>query len=226
LVVADNPVLLAIDTSTEMTGIALYSGARVSELTWHSGRNQTVSLLDQVRHLLEINRLGLDRVGAVAVATGPGTFNGLRVGLSTAKGLGYGRTIPVYGVGTLDATAYPHRSSTLPIRAFVPAGRGRVVFCDFRERNGRWVRVGDLQNRLFGELTEGLTEKTLLAGEIPANADSELLNAPNVELPELALRTRRPGFVAEIAWMRWQSGDDDELAVLEPAYVHGTRPGT
>jgi tRNA threonylcarbamoyladenosine biosynthesis protein TsaB len=222
---ADNPVLLAIDTSTEMTGIAVYSGARVSELMWHSGRNQTVSLLDQIRHLFEINRLELDRLGAVAIATGPGTFNGLRVGLSTAKGLGFGRSVPVYGVGTLDATAYPHRSSPLPIRAFVPAGRGRVVFCDYRERNGRWVRVGDLQNRLFEELPEGLVEKTLLAGEIPANADAELLTAPNIQFPELALRTRRPGYVAEIAWRRWQAGEDDELAALEPAYVHGTRPG-
>jgi tRNA threonylcarbamoyladenosine biosynthesis protein TsaB len=225
-VVTDSPVLLAIDTSTEMTGISLYSGSRLAELVWHSGRNQTVSLLDQIQHLLEINRLELDRLSAVAVATGPGTFNGLRVGLSTAKGLGYGRSIPVFGVGTLEATAYPHRSSTLPIRAFVPAGRGRVVFCDYRERNGRWVRLGELQNRLFGELTEGLAERTLLAGEIPVNADLDQLQYQNVELPDIALRGRRPGYVAEIAWKRWQAGDEDELSALEPAYVHGTRPGS
>jgi tRNA threonylcarbamoyladenosine biosynthesis protein TsaB len=225
-VTADNPVLLAIDTSTEMTGIALYSGSRISELIWHAGRNQTVSLLDQVNHLMHINRLDLSRVGAIAVATGPGTFNGLRVGLSTAKGFGYGRSIPVFGVDTLEATAYPHRESSLPIRAFVPAGRGRVVSGDFRLRNGRWVRSGEMQNRHFSELVEGLTERTLVTGEIPASGDLEQLDHQFVEFPRLALRSRRPGSVAEIAWNRWHSGADDDLAALKPMYIHGARSAT
>jgi tRNA threonylcarbamoyladenosine biosynthesis protein TsaB len=225
-VAADEPVLLAIDTSTEMTGLALYSGARVSELVWHSGRNQTISLLLQIKHLLKLNRLDLPDLGAVGVATGPGTFNGLRVGLSTAKGLGYGRGIPVFGVGTLEATAYPHRSSTLPIRAFVPAGRGRVVFSDYQQRSGRWVRRGDMQNRIFAELASDLSERTLVTGEAPSGFDLDELESQHVDVPRLALRARRPSCVAEIAWNRWHSGESDDLSTLEPLYVHGARSGS
>lgn len=219
-------VMLAIDTSTEVTGIALYDDTNVSELTWRAGRNQTVSLLPQIRHLLEINRLDLDAIAAIAVATGPGTFNGLRVGLSTAKGLSYGRGLPIIGVDTLEATAYPHRSAGYPIRAFVPAGRGRVVFGDFRERNRRWMRVGEMQNRRFDELTAGLSEVTLLAGEIPDNVEREQFDSERIVLPPSAMRARRPACVAEIAYRRWAEGDTDDIAVLEPVYVHGSRSAT
>lgn len=219
-------MMLAIDTSTEVTGLALYDGAQVSELTWRAGRNQTVSLLPQIRHLLKSNRLELDTIAAIAVATGPGTFNGLRVGLSTAKGLSYGRDLPIVGVDTLEATAYSHRSSGYPIRAFVPAGRGRVVFGDFRERNRRWMRIGELQNRRFEDLTAGLAEATLFAGEIPASAELEQFASDMVVLPPAALRSRRPACVAEIAYRRWAAGDTDDIAVLEPVYVHGSRQET
>jgi tRNA threonylcarbamoyladenosine biosynthesis protein TsaB len=221
-----NSLLLAVDTSTEMAGLALYNGQRVSELVWHSGRNQTTGLLEQIQYILRLNRLTLADVGAIGVATGPGTFNGLRVGLSVAKGLGYGRSIPVYGVDTLDATAYPHRTSTIPIRAFVPAGRGRIVFCDYRHRNGRWVRAGDMQNRPFAELTAGLSERTLVTGETPASHNLENLPEGKAEVPRLSLRARRPSSIAEIAWRRWQAGESDDLPALEPLYVHGKRAAT
>jgi tRNA threonylcarbamoyladenosine biosynthesis protein TsaB len=218
--------LLAIDTSTEITGLALFDGQTVSELTWRAGRNQTVRLLSELQHLLELNNLTLDDVGAVAVAVGPGTFNGLRVGLSTAKGISYARTIPIVGVNTLEATAYPFSKSGTPIRAFVPAGRGRTVFCDYRTRNGRWVRQGEMQNRPFEELTSGLNERTLVVGEVPGGLSRDSLNGANAELPPAALVARRPAYVAEIAHRRWMASDVDEIAALEPVYVHGARSGT
>ena len=218
-------MMLAIDTSTEMTGLSLYDGNRVSELVWHSGRNQSSVLLQQIEHLLLINRTELSQLTSIAVALGPGTFNGLRVGLSTAKGLGYGRSIPVFGVDTLEVTAYPHLGANQPIRAFVPAGRGRVVFGDYRYRNKRWVRSGELQNRTFDELTNGLAEPTLLAGEIPPNVDLDDLKVENARFVRASLRTRRPGHLAEIGWNRWAEGEHDDVAALEPLYVHSARTG-
>ncbi|MEX2425402.1 MAG: tRNA (adenosine(37)-N6)-threonylcarbamoyltransferase complex dimerization subunit type 1 TsaB [Thermomicrobiaceae bacterium] len=221
---ADNShVLLALDTSTESAGLAIYDGARISELVWNAGRNQTLTLLGQLTHLLEINGRELDEIGAIAVATGPGTFNGLRVGMSTAKGLAYGRDIPLLGVDTLEITAYPHRSSSRPVRAFVPAGRGRTVFSDYRKRNNRWVRDGEMHNRPFPELASGIAELTLLTGEAPSGYALEDLESDLVEIPRLALRSRRPGCLAEIAWRRWMAGERDDIAGMEPAYVHSAR---
>jgi tRNA threonylcarbamoyladenosine biosynthesis protein TsaB len=216
-------VILAIDTSTEMAGIALYSANHVSELVWHAGRNQTQTLLVQIEHLLSLNQLSLDDVGAIAVTVGPGMFNGLRVGLSTAKGLGFGRSIPVFGIDTLDVTAYPHRSSAKSIRAFVPAGRGRVVSGDYRKRSNRWTRAGEPENRHFSELSTGIAPDMVVVGEIPAGADVSALDHGADQIPGLALRARRPGHLAELGWRRWQAGDPDEITSIEPIYVHGTR---
>ena len=222
---AGNLWMLAIDTSTTLTGIALYDGVSAYELIWRSGRNQTRSLLTQIRELLGLNGLALTDFGAIAVATGPGTFNGLRVGLSTAKGLAYGNDLAIYGIDTLEATAYPHRSSGQPIRAFVPAGRGRAVYCDYRVRNQRWMRAGEMQNKPFAELTAGLSEPTLLVGELSDRETLELLESDMAEIPPAALRSRKPSCVAELAWQRRERGEADEIAALEPVYVHGARNG-
>src|SRR5215210_4830202 len=100
-------VLLAFDSSTEQAGVALFDGVRRAEVAWDAGRTQTTSLLGQVHHLLGLLSLTVGDLGAIAVATGPGTFNGLRVGVSLAKGLAIALEIPILGVPTLAAGALP-----------------------------------------------------------------------------------------------------------------------
>ncbi|HET7035841.1 MAG TPA: tRNA (adenosine(37)-N6)-threonylcarbamoyltransferase complex dimerization subunit type 1 TsaB [Thermomicrobiaceae bacterium] len=221
----DDRLLLAIDSSTEIAGLALYDGDSVSELIWNAGRHQTVSLIPEVDQLLRLNGRDLADVRAVAVAIGPGSFNGLRVGLSVAKGLAYALGLPLVGVGTLDATAYPHTGARAPIRALVLAGRGRAVFADFRYRNGNWRRLSELRNVAVAELVEGLTEKTVLVGDMSEALANQLAAAPLAVVPPPALRARRPAYLAEIGHRRWQAGEVDVLEALEPVYVHGVAPG-
>lgn len=216
--------LLAIDSSTEWSGVALYDGDDFSELTWDAGRNQTSTLSVEIMHLLSLSRVNLSDLGAIAVAIGPGSFNGLRVGLSVAKGLCYGLKIPICGVGTLDIAAYPHAASRSPIRAFVRAGRGRAVYADYRHRNGRWVRATELQNEPFDAISGQLTERTIIVGEMPGDLAAKLADETLAVLPSPALRLRRPSYLAEIGFRRWQAGDVDPLEALEPLYVHGASP--
>ena len=224
---AVDPLLLAIDTSTETAGLALYDGDVISEVTWAAGRNQTVSLLTEIERLLSMNGRRAADLRALGVAVGPGTFNGLRVGMSVAKGLALGLGLPLVGVVTLDAVAYPHARARLPIRAFVAAGRGRAVYADYRHRNGRWVRLSEMQNTVIEHLAEGLTERTILVGDVVGEAATRLEEHALVTLPSPALRLRRPSYLAEIAFRRWQQGDVDRLEVLEPVYIQtGTVSGT
>jgi tRNA threonylcarbamoyladenosine biosynthesis protein TsaB len=224
LVPSRGQTLLAIDSSTENTGVALYDGDVFSELTWNAGRNQTSALSVEIMHLLGLANVELSDLGAIAVAIGPGSFNGLRVGLSVAKGLCYGLKIPICGIGTLDITAYPHAASRAPIRAFVRAGRGRVVYADYRHRNGRWVRTTDLHNEQFDTIASQLTERTIIVGEMPADLAARLEAESLAVVPSPALRTRRPSYLAEIGFRRWSAGDIDSLESLEPVYVHGGTP--
>ena len=126
--------LLAIDSSTDQAGIALFDGQRLAELSWIAGRTQTTSLLSEVDHLLKLQGVTLKDIAAIAVATGPGAFSGLRVGFGIAKGLSLARGIPLIGVPTLDATAYFWSIQESPVVAVVQAGRGRVVWAEYGHR--------------------------------------------------------------------------------------------
>ncbi len=221
---SDGRTLLAIDSSTPVTGLALYDGETCSELVWNAGRNQTTSLSAQMMYLLELSGLELRDLGAVAVAIGPGSFNGLRVGLSVAKGLCYGLGLPILGAGTLDVAAYPHTGHRSPIRAFVRAGRGRAVYADFRHRNGRWVRTSDLSNAPLDDIAEQLSERTIIVGDMPRSLAEKLAQEPHAVVPDPALRMRRPSYLAEIGYHRWEANDTDSLEALEPVYVHGVAP--
>lgn len=216
--------LLGIDTSSEVVSIALRPTASTAvfggELTWPAGRNQTTALVAEIDHLLGLCQIGAEQLSAVVVATGPGGFNSLRVGMSVAKGFAFALDIPIVGVGTLDAAARSVTAWGLPIRAFVPAGRGRSVSLDFRPLGGQLQPIGEITNRRTAELAADLATPTVLIGDVTI-ADVALLgDAPNVVLPPVALRRRRASFMIDLALDRWRSGDWDDLAELEPLYIH------
>ncbi len=216
--------LLAIDSSTEQAGIALTDGLRCAEQTWDAGRAQTTVLLAEIDHLLNVVGIGLGEVRGIAVATGPGTFNGLRVGMSIAKGLVLGLGVPVLGVPTLAATALPFAATGLPVVAVVSAGRGRLVWASYGVQAGRWSEMAPPRNGLVAELAAELTGRTrgvIVTGELNPAQEAALAALPGISLPARILRLRRPAAVAELAWARFQSGEADDPVVLEPTYLHG-----
>ena len=210
--------LLAIDTSTEQAGIALYDGTHILEYSWPGGRQQTVSVLPAIERLLDDARITLAEIGAVAVATGPGSFTGLRVGLSMAKGLAIDGERAVIGVPTLDVTAAPHRMFGIPVVALVPAGRGRVVWAAYPTHGG----ASPVTNSSFDEFVATLEAHrySAVVGELSPQQRARI-DSIGVRVASPALSVRRPAVLAEIAYLRWQLGDVDEPTTLEPLYVHG-----
>lgn len=219
-----NGRLLAIDSSTERAGVALFDGDTIAEISWIAGRSQTTSLLGEIDHLLRLNGLGLSDVAAVAVATGPGAFSALRVGAGTAKGLALARDLPVIGIPTLDIAAAPFRWPGRATIAVVAAGRGRLVWADYGARDGTWSQTAPPVNGTPAELRDAclaVPGEVLVTGEISEEFARELSHLPGVTVPPTPDRARRPGALAGLAWPRWLRRDTDDLATLEPLYLHG-----
>ncbi len=219
-------MILAIDTSTAHTGIAVYNGCEVlGEYTWASPSRQTAALAPAVRDLL--NKLEIDRkdLKALAVALGPGSFTGLRVGLSFAKGMSLGLGIPVIGIPTLDVTAYQQPVEDLPLCAFLQAGRGKLAASFYRKKAGRWgsSRVGDGKIEVFTiqTLAERITEPTVLCGEFSTESWTEIrrLNK-NIKTPSPASNLRRAGYLAELGWKVFKQGEYPPVSSLKPIYLH------
>jgi tRNA threonylcarbamoyladenosine biosynthesis protein TsaB len=215
--------LLAIDTSTVSAGIALYAATGLlAECAWPAGRAQTTTLLPEIARLTALCGLRPADLGAIAVASGPGTFNGLRVGMSTAKGLAHALGVPLLGVPTLDVLAYPHGGQRLPIRAVIVAGRGRYVSARYVSPDGVPRQASAYANTTLDGLAGLIDEPTLVCGELPfERLAAWRIAAAQAQIASPALGARRAGSLAEIAWARLRAGEYDDPATLEPIYVHG-----
>ena len=98
------PLILHIETSTELCSVALSRGISCLAVKENfEGRNHAALLTPYIEYLLSANDIFVDQLDAVAVSSGPGSYTGLRIGLSTAKGLCYGGNIPLIAVSTLQA---------------------------------------------------------------------------------------------------------------------------
>ena len=108
-------LLLALDTSTSYASIALARDGRLlAELTWEVGQRHSAELFDRIAQLLETAHLAPNMLNGIAVALGPGSFNGTRVAVTAAKTLAFALGVPIYGHSTLDVIAWPYASGTLP----------------------------------------------------------------------------------------------------------------
>lgn len=214
-------MLLAIDTSTTQIGIACYdAGGVLGEVQWQSGRNQTTQLLPQLDLLLaHLERSPAD-IEAIAVALGPGSWSGLRVGLSTAKGLAIARDLPLIGIGTLDLLAYQHYRPGLPVCPLIRLGRDRVATAIFTDAPAApYVSAG--RNLTLAELAGTVQGRTLFCGDLDADIRTALepVFGSDARFPTGAANVRRAGFLAELGWQRWQAGTIDDRAALEPIYL-------
>jgi tRNA threonylcarbamoyladenosine biosynthesis protein TsaB len=206
-------ILLAIDTSTEMTGLALW-GERglVAECNWFSGRNHAAQLLPQLDLLLAHTATPRAALGAVAVALGPGSWSGLRVGLSTAKGLALAGDLALIGVPTLEIVVRQFAGAGLPLVPIFRLGRDRVALRDAR---------GELINLAVSDLAAHVGGPALFCGEIDAQLAAQIIAAvgANAHMPPPLARVRRAAVLAQIGWERWQAGATDAAAAIEPIYL-------
>jgi tRNA threonylcarbamoyladenosine biosynthesis protein TsaB len=214
-------MLLAIDTSTALTGVACYDeSGLLGECTWDSGRNHTAHLMPQLQLLLRHIQRHPDEVQAVAVARGPGSWSGLRVGMSVAKGMAVAGGLALLGVGTLDVLAAPHQHRRLPVVPLLRLGRERFAVAWFDDSDG-WRRLGHYENVTLDELCARIDEPTLFCGDLDTATREHLRRGTSERavFPTLAANLRRPGYLAELAWPRFVAGDHDSLATLEPLYL-------
>lgn len=219
-------MLLAVDTSTTQIGLALYDGTQViGETLWHGKLRHTTSLAPASAELLERTNTKMDEIEVIAIALGPGSFTSLRVGLAFVKGLALARHIPLIGIRTLDMLTAAQPARDLDLVAVLQAGRGRLVVCRYHASDGQtWQPDGEPTVMRIDELMESIHSPTMVCGELTAVERKQLADNERVQLGTPTQCTRRPAFLAELAWKRYQAKDTDDAASLAPIYIHIGEP--
>lgn len=211
---------LAIDTSTETAGIALSTEGKLdAELTWHAGQNHTRELVPSVVFLLRQARASLNDIRGLVVAEGPGSFNGLRVGMSVAKGLSLALGIPLVGVGTLEVEAFPYAFAGPPVCPIMNAGRGEIATALFQSRHGKWCRVRQEYVTTVDVLLSDISGPTIFCGAITDEMASRIKERLGRRALLAAGVARRPGYLAQLGWLRLKDSDADHSPTLQPLYL-------
>ena len=163
-----------------------------------------------------------DELAAIAVAVGPGSFTGLRVGLAAAKGLALAHRLPLLGIPTLDFVAYPHQAQPVPVIAVIQAGRGRVYWAPYADGPGGWAAQEAPVLSTLQALANTVVRPVMFVGEITP--------ADQAALTQWIGRARRASChrlwpcAGRATWPSWpgratEAGEADDLATLSPIYL-------
>lgn len=217
-------MILAIDTATQSAGLAVLDPEReiiLAEHTWRSHINHTVELTPNLHAMLATQHLTTADLTGIVVARGPGSFTGLRIGMSVGKALAYAHGIDIVAIPTPDIIAYAHQARDLPLWAILEAGRGRVVATCYPVQ-GPPPSEDDYRITTLSELADEIDEPVLFSGELDSTGVQQLKHVLGqcAVIASPANRLRRVAHLAEAGWLELRAGHADDPATLAPIYLH------
>jgi len=213
---------LAIDTSSEIASVALSDQGRIlSELTWCSGQWHTVDLIPAIENLFKQAKVDKKNISAVFVARGPGSFNGLRVGISAAKAVAFALNIPLVGISTLEIAAFPFAFTQMLLCPIHGAGRTDIAVSFYRQMATSWKCLEDAHLTTVDTLCKKTAEATIFCGEIPDAVIEQLITKLDEKaiIPPAAVRLRRASSLVLLGLQRMETGKVDSAATLQPLYL-------
>lgn len=225
--------VLGIDTSTPVCGVAIISdGELLASACIAVQRAHAEQLLPLIQACIAGAGEEGTRIGAVAVASGPGSFTGLRIGFSTAKGICLARGAALVAVPTFDAWAWSAvKESGLPVGssivAVMKAGRGDAYAGTYRCSENGAVSEGVPAAYPFGDLAAlaeskapvGPGDRLLILAEDPALAASWFPGVPPAAIAAAGVNGNPAVGVAMLGEKMFRAGATADLRYAEPAYV-------
>lgn len=199
-------LILAFESSARAASVALVEDGRlISQYSQCSGLTHSRTLLPMAEDMLKNAELSLDKVDLFAVAHGPGSFTGIRIGVSTVKGLAWAADKPCVGVSTLEAMAWHGLAAGGLVCPVMDARRSQVYNALFQVENGKPVRLCEDRPIALSQLAEELRA---------LNAPAFLIG-DGAELAEKYLREQAIPCTVAPENLRWQSAWGVAMAAMD-----------
>jgi tRNA threonylcarbamoyladenosine biosynthesis protein TsaB len=217
-------MILAINTSTTQFSIALLKtqGDVTAEYLVSPGEKNFKSFMPAVNSIFDACHVDIKTLKAVVVAQGPGSFTGLRVGLSLAKGVAQGLDIPVIGVSSLEAMANQLPFVEHPVCTLLSSRRGEIIFALFKWGDEKGMtRITEDQSVSFKDMAGFIKGPAYFIGnnfnsQFPAI--QELIGVDALPAPR-HLWQLRASAVGSLGLSRFENNDFDDLRDLVPEYL-------
>ena len=217
-------LILAFETTAKAGSVALLEdGKLLAESYQNTGLTHSQTLMVMAEDMLKASGKTMADVSAVAVAEGPGSFTGVRIGVAAAKGLAWGGELPCYGVSTLEAMALTLGIFEGYVCACMDARRNQVYNALFYVNSGVMERVCEDRAIALTDLKtdlEHLDGSIFLVGDGSGLTYSTLKNSiPNLVLPAEHRMHQRASGVALAAAKKIAAGDPGDGTALTPNYL-------
>lgn len=217
--------ILAIDGSGLVASIAILSdGVLIGEYTTNYKKTHSQTLLPMLDEVVKMIDVDLKTIDAIAVAAGPGSFTGLRIGSATAKGLGLALKKPIVSISTIEGLAYNLFHTNGLICPIMDARRNQVytgIYCFVGNEMKEIVSPCAISiDELIEKLKELNEEVTFIGDGIPVFRDklNEALQEKCFYAPAHLAR-QRAGAIASLGEKYFQQGKIEDAAEHKPDYL-------
>ena len=158
--------ILAVDSSALTATVAVLKDGEIKgEMSFTTSLTHSETIMPMIDEVLLKSDLTINDIDLFACSEGPGSFTGLRIGIGTIKGLGYGLGKKVCGVSTLEALAYNITYTDYLISPIMDARRGQVYNALYKYKNGVLVTAAEPRALSVEELCEQISEKVIFVGD-------------------------------------------------------------
>lgn len=217
-------IVLGIESSTPVASAALVAEeGLVGEFTLNIGLTHSEQLMPLIDNLFQQTRVSLAEIGGIAVAQGPGSFTGLRIGMATAKGLAQGKNIPLIGVSTLQALAFTQESYKGLVTPVMNARKEEVYTALYRLGKNKMDMVLPEQAvnpQEWVKILNEYNENILFVGDgIIPYLDIWRTLGEKLLLSSPIARTCRANTVAWLGREKLLAGEITDLYGMKPVYI-------
>jgi len=220
-------LILIIETSTEVCSVSLLKDGNLFDfIESDEGQNHARLVTVFAENLLSRNKLQASELNAVAVSKGPGSYTGLRIGVSTAKGICYAGNIPLIAIGTLEAMA---KHVALNRNQFGIQADKLTLFCPMIDARRMEVfsMLLDEKGTVLNPITADIIDDSFLSNELcnkqvvffgnGSEKCEKVIKSPNaLFLPNIKASARH---MTELVWEAYNNNHFEDVAYFEPFYL-------
>jgi tRNA threonylcarbamoyladenosine biosynthesis protein TsaB len=213
--------ILAIETTTKFLTLAISDNGKVCEYSLEVGTRMSSLLVPTIKRILEAKGLGIEDMDYFACGLGPGSFTGIRLGLSTIKAFGWSLNKPIIGISTLDIIA---RNAPLTDKEIIPvidAKRGMVYCCSYKFKNGMLTKSMPYKLLSPGEFYRKIKPGALVFGDaINLYRDAIASKEPGVKFLDKDTWYPKGRNIITIAEDKIKKGEVGDCFKINPIYLY------
>ena len=214
--------ILGIETSTMTGSVAIITEDRlIAEYTLNTKTTHTERLMSAIDHIVRSASLRIHDIDGIAVGLGPGSFTGLRIGVTTAKSLAYSIQKPIVVIPSLDALASQYLFTDLLICPILDARKREVYTALYRNTGALVARVSAYSVIAPEHILREIEEPALFLGDgvFPYRQDIETTLGQYAHFADAAHLLPRGSLIAKLGCDRLMAGECDDCFALTPLYI-------